>query len=252
VEDFIPGREYALEGVVNDGRLHVFALFDKPDPLDGPFFEETIYVTPSRAPEAAQRELIDTVQRAVTALGLTRGPVHAEMRRNERGVWMLEVAARPIGGLCAKALRFEPEPLAGRHGAHAKQPCSPSALNVESSLTGTTPLEELVVRHALGEDVTRARLLGPAAGVMMIPIPRDGIYRGVTGADRARDVPGVEEVLITAKEGQQLVPLPEGGSYLGFLFARADSADLVERALRQAHAALGFDIAGVLPVVAAR
>ncbi len=224
VEDFIPGREYALEGVVTGGRLQVFALFDKPDPLDGPFFEETIYVTPSREPEQAQRELIETAGRAVSALGLTDGPIHAEMRRNAQGVWMLEVAARPIGGLCAKALRFEPD----------------------------TPLEEIIVRHALGEDVRGGRLLGPAAGVMMIPIPREGIYNRVRGVERAGAVPGIEEVIITAKEGQNLAPLPEGSSYLGFIFARSQTADAVEAALRRAHAELEFDISGVLPVMRAQ
>ena len=223
IEDFIPGREYALEGVVTAGCLHVFALFDKPDPLNGPFFEETIYVTPSREPDAVQRELIETAARAVAALGLTQGPIHAEMRLNAQGVWMLEVAARPIGGLCAKALRFEPD----------------------------TPLEELIVRHALGEDVTGARLLGPAAGVMMIPIPREGIYNRVRGVERASAVPGIEEAMITAKEGQKLAPLPEGSSYLGFLFARSRTPDTVEAALRRAHAELEFDISGVLPVMRA-
>ena len=147
IESFIEGREYALEGLLTGGHLQTLALFDKPDPLDGPFFEETIYVTPSRAEPAVQQCLIDTTQRAVDALGLTRGPVHAELRYNARGAWMLEVAARPIGGLCARALRFQPD----------------------------VSLEELILRHALGEDVSDAELCGPS-GVMIIPIPHGGIY----------------------------------------------------------------------------
>ena len=222
IEEFIPGREFALEGLVTDGRLQPLALFDKPDPLDGPFFEETIYVTPSREPAEVQHELIGTVARAVEALGLVRGPLHAEMRYNDRGAWMLEAAARPIGGLCARALRFNSGML----------------------------LEELVLRHALGEDVSAARLAPGASGVMMIPIPREGIYQGVAGVERAAAVEGIEDVIITAKEGQKLVPLPEGASYLGFIFARAESPAIVEQALRTAHGELDFRITPTLPVMA--
>lgn len=223
VESFIPGPEFALEALVTGGRLQVLALFDKPDPLDGPFFEETIYVTPSRQTAAAQNELFRTIQRGVEALGLTHGPLHAEARLNPRGAWILEMAARPIGGLCTQALRFD---------------CQ-------------TPLEELVLRHALGEDVSSVRRMDPASGVMMIPIPRAGICQQVQGLQRARAVPGVFEVLITATPGQKLVPLPEGGSYLGFIFARGDSPEAIEQALRLAHQKLEFQIAVALPVVTA-
>ena len=220
VESFIEGREFALEGILSDGRLQTLAIFDKPDPLDGPYFEETIYVTPSRQPADVQRQLTESAQRAVTALGLTRGPVHVEMRHNSQGVWMLEAAARPIGGLCAKALTFD----------------------------GGMPLEELILRHAAGEDVHACRLDGPATGVMMIPIPREGIYEGTGGEEQASIIPGVTEVLITAKPGQLLTPLPEGASYLGFIFARGERPETVERSLRGAHAKLDFRIAATLPM----
>jgi biotin carboxylase len=222
VEGYIPGREFALEGVVTAGRLQTLALFDKPDPLEGPYFEETIYITPSREPEHIQRQIRETAQAAVTALGLTDGPVHAEMRVNAHGIWILEAAARPIGGLCARVLRFTPPYLT---------------------------LEHLLLRHALGEDVSRATLAPGAHGVMMIPIPRAGIYRGVRGLEEARRVPGVEDVVITAKEGQEMLPLPEGSAYLGFLFFRGASADRVEAGLRDAHRRLDFDLAAVLAVV---
>jgi biotin carboxylase len=216
VEDFIPGHEYALEGIVTGGRLQVLALFDKPDPLDGPFFEETIYVT---VPQ--QQAITETTQRAITALGLTHGPVHAEMRVNERGVWMLEIAARPIGGLCSRVLKFD----------------------------GGRPLEELILRHAVGEDVCGARLEPGAHAVMMIPIPRAGIYTSVAGLDEARAVNGIEDIVVTAKQGQAMLPLPEGASYLGFIFARAETPERAVRALRDAHARLTFDFAEILPVV---
>jgi biotin carboxylase len=222
IESYITGQEFALEGLVTGGRLKVLALFDKPDPLEGPYFEETIYVTPSRQPYSVQSLIAATTQRAITALGLSNGPLHAEMRVNEKGVWMLEMAARPIGGLCAKALRFGKEQM---------------------------PLEELIVRHALGEDVSGIEREERASGVMMIPIPEAGFYEGVDGVEEALAVPGVGSVEITAKLKQKLVPLPEGASYLGFIFASADSPAEVEEALRQAHARLRFDISAEIPVL---
>jgi len=222
VEDYIPGREFALEGVVTGGKLQTLALFDKPDALEGPFFEETIYVTPSREPEAIQRSIRETAQAAVTSLGFTDGPVHAEMRVNGQGVWILEAAARPIGGLCARVLRFR-APF-----------CT---------------LEQLLLRHALGEDVSSATLAPGSHGVMMIPIPHAGVYRGVQGLEEARKVPGIEDIVITAKEGQELLPLPEGSAYLGFLFLRDSSAGLVLDGLRQVHERLKFVFSAVLPVV---
>lgn len=215
VESFIEGREFAIEGILTHGQLRVLALFDKPDPLDGPFFEETIYTTPSREDPVTQQAIIRATQAAIGALGLTHGPIHAEMRVNTRGVWMLEVAARPIGGLCARVL---------------------------------PGLEELILRHAAGEERGEIAMPTLAAGVMMIPIPREGIYIDVEGLDGARTVPGIEDVIITAKQGQKLVPLPEGASYLGFIFARGETPDAVEQALRNAHQQLGFEIATTLPV----
>jgi biotin carboxylase len=218
VESYIPGREFALEGLVTRGQLQSIAIFDKPDPLEGPFFEETIYVTPSREAADVQHALIDTAQQAVTALGLTHGPVHAELRFNQDGAWIGEVHARPIGGLCSRALR----------------------------MADAVPLEELILVHAFGGEVSMARLDDPASGVMMIPTPMNGIYRGVDGLDRARAVPLIEDVVITAADGQHFVPPPEGSSYLGFIFARGETPEAVEAALRLAHAELKFDFAAAL------
>ncbi len=224
VERFIPGREVALEGLLDRGRLKVLALFDKPDPLDGPFFEETLYVTPSRLPAETQKEIVAAVGQACKALGLSHGPLHAELRLNREGPWVLEVAARSIGGLCSRALRFE----------------------------GGTSLEELIIRQALGEDVSGSAREGVAAGVMMIPIAQAGIYEGVEGVQAAEETLGVEEVIITAKAEQKLVPLPEGASYLGFIFARAATPELVESALRAAHAKLRFRVRTELPVISSQ
>ncbi len=221
VESYIPGQEFALEGLVTNGQLKTLALFDKPDPLEGPFFEETIYVTPSRVPPRDQQAILDCAQSAVTALGLQHGPIHAEFRFNERGPLVLEVAARPIGGLCAKALRF--------------------AENM--------PLEELIVRHALREKIAAIKREDSASGVMMIPIPSAGVYEGVENVEAAEKVEGIESVEITAKLQQKLVPLPEGASYLGFIFARGASPEFVENALREAHSKLRFQISAELKVV---
>lgn len=225
VEGFIAGKEFAVEGVLSRGVLRVFAIFDKPDPLDGPFFEETIYVTPSALPPADQARVAAQVARAAAALGLTDGPLHAECRVGEDGVFMLEAAARPIGGLCAKVLQF-------------------------SANVGRASLEEVLLRHAAGWDISAyARESDPAA-VMMIPIPKRGLLRRVEGLTEAAQVPGIEEIRITAKQDQMLERLPEAGSYLGFIFARGlERTDLVA-ALKVAHARLQFRIDNPLPVAA--
>jgi len=214
VEEYIPGAEVALEGLLSGGRLHTLALFDKPDPLDGPFFEETIYATPSRLPERAQRALEETAARAARAIRLTRGPVHAELRWNDRGPWLIEIAARPIGGRCSAALRFQ---------------------------DGAT-LEELVIREALGMAPASLVRETQAAGVMMIPVAGAGILREVRGVAEARAVPGVEDVVITAHRGQELVPWPEGSRYPGFIFAHGKRPEDVVGALREAHRRLSFDL----------
>jgi biotin carboxylase len=216
VEDYIEGREFAVEGLVTGGHFQPLAIFDKPDPLEGPFFEETLYVTPSRHDRDTQSALLETTAQAVRALGLRHGPVHAELRHNRAGAWILEAAARPIGGLCAKALRFE----------------------------RSMPLEELIIRHALGESPSTGNT--EASGVMMIPIPKAGIYESVEGIEKALAIPLIEDVIVTAKPGQKLVPLPEGSSYLGFIFARGEAPERVEAALRRSHAELRFRVATAL------
>ena len=207
VEGYLPGAEVALEGLLRAGRLEVLAVFDKPDPLEGPYFEETLYVTPSRLPVGVLAEVEAITARAAGALGLREGPVHAELRVNGDRVSVLELAARSIGGLCSRALRF---------GAGVS-------------------LEEVILRHALGRGLEHLAREPTASGVMMIPIPRAGVLRGVDGLDDARAVPGIGGLEITIARGRPVVPLPDGDRYLGFMFARAASADAVERALRAAH-----------------
>lgn len=213
VEDFVPGYEVALEGLLVDDRLHVLALFDKPDPLDGPFFEETIYVTPSRHPPAEQTAIVACATAAARALGLREGPIHAELRWNERGPWLIELAARSIGGRCSAVLRFG---------------------------DGTISLEELVLKQAAGLPLPALERTPGASGVMMIPVPAAGQLQEVRGIDEARAVPGVVDVVITAHRGQELVPWPEGSRYPGFIFARTDNPESAERALRAAHDRLRF------------
>ena len=216
VEAFIPGREVALEGLLTGGDLTVLAMFDKPDPLDGPFFEETLYVTPSRLPAEVQSEIAQQTAEAVTAIGLREGPVHAEWRVNEQGVWLIDIAARSIGGLCSRVLRFG------------------------SNLS----LEELLLMHAAGANISGYNRENLAAGVMMLPIQRRGFLRAVDGQQAARRVPGIEGLAITIALGQEVVPLPEGVQYLGFLFARGGTPQDVEASLRNAHGCLSIVIEG--------
>jgi biotin carboxylase len=217
VEAFIPGREFALEGTLDRGELTTLALFDKPDPLDGPYFEETIYVTPSRLPQAVQARIHGEVARACRVAGLATGPIHAEVRVNESGIWILEIAARSIGGLCGRVLTH--------------------SLGMS--------LEEQILRQAVAEPraaVINAAGEGAAAGVMMIPIPRRGIYHGLEGLAAAQSVAGITGVSITAEPGQIVAPPPDGASYLGFIFSRAGNPAEAEDALRGAHRGLRFDI----------
>jgi biotin carboxylase len=211
VESFVPGVEVAVEGLLRDGRLEVLAIFDKPDPLDGPFFEETLYVTPSRQPDHVLADLEQTAARAAAAMGLTEGPVHVELRVGPRGeVTILELAARSIGGLCARSLRF---------GAGLS-------------------LEELIIRHALGLALDGLERERGASGVMMLPIQVAGVLEEVAGLERARAVDGIVGLEVTIAPGRPVVPLPEGDRYLGFIFARGATPESVEASLRRAYAQL--------------
>lgn len=222
VERYLPGVEVALEGLLTGGELRTLALFDKPDPLEGPFFEETIYVTPSRLPAETQAAISARTAEAAAALGLREGPVHAELRINAEGVWLIEMAGRSIGGLCSTVLEFD----AG------------------------VSLEELILLHAVGRPLPTTERVGGAAGVMMIPIPKGGMLRGVSGIEDATAMPGVTGVEITAPLNQPVTPLPEGASYLGFIFARGETAADAEQALRDAHARLAFRIEPAISLVA--
>ncbi len=207
IEDFIPGIEVALEGILTNGTLHPLALFDKPDPLDGPYFEETIYVTPSRLPSDTQLRISESLAKATRAIGLREGPVHGELRINDQGIWVIEVAARSIGGKCSRMLEFG---------------------------TGRS-LEELILLHALGQELPSLDLTTGAGGVMMIPIAQEGILERIEGQEEAQQVPGVEELVMTANPGDHLIPLPEGKRYLGFIVARGAQPEEVEETLREAH-----------------
>ena len=221
VERYLPGREFALEGFLEAGQLRVLALFDKPDPLEGPYFEESIYVTPSRLDSRVQERIVQCAAESVRALELSEGPLHAEFRLNDRGIWILEVAPRPIGGLCSRVLRFGPQRIF---------------------------LEELLIRKALHMPNADLQRESDAAGVMMIPVPRSGVLEKVEGLQTALAVPGIGEIQITARFHDFIAAWPEGSSYLGFIFARGETPDFVETALREAHGALRFTIAARLPV----
>lgn len=210
VENYVPGTEVAVEGILINGKFKLLAIFDKPDPLEGPYFIETIYVTPSRHPESTQAEIIKTTTDAINAIGLTSGPVHAEMRINEKGIWLLEIAARSIGGLCSRALKFE----------------------------GDISLEELILRHAIGQDIRRIEREEKAAGVMMMPVPGIGILKEVKNIEFSKQIRGIENIVITIAPEQKLEPLPFGSKYLGFIFARGETPESVEKSIRKAYSSL--------------
>ncbi len=236
VEGYIPGTEVAVEGLITEGVLRIVAIFDKPDPLEGPFFEESIYVTPSSLPKSQQRAIQKCAEDSARAIGLTHGPLHAEFRVNEEGVWPLEIAARPIGGLCSRALSFI-----------ANDASSDPSKNTQTE-RASVGLEELLLRHALnlpGSDWPRER---QAAGVMMIPVPKGGTLERVDGEEAARMTPGISELIITARLHDYIAAWPEGSSYLGFLFACAETPAEAVRALRAAHAKLHFSLAPRLTV----
>ena len=243
VEGYIPGREVAVEGLLTEGVLRILAIFDKPDPLEGPYFEESIYVTPSTLAKEQQRAIQKCAEDSARAIGLAHGPMHAEFRVNfeeagyetvgTEGVWPLEIAARPIGGLCARALRFAGvgKPKSDQQGEH-----------------GSIGLEELLLRHALnlpGNDWPREH---KASGVMMIPVPACGTLEKVEGEEAARAIRGITDLFITARLHDYIAAWPEGSSYLGFLFASADTPGEAVQSLRAAHAELRFTLAPRLPV----
>ncbi len=221
VEEYIPGIEVALEGLMDNGRLRVLALYDKPDPLEGPFFEETIYVTPSRLSIETQDSIESCTSLAAKALGLQTGPIHAELRINDHGPWIVEIAGRSIGGLCSQTLQFGID----------------------------TSLEELILRQACSLTINTDEQLEDARGVMMIPIPGAGLLRGVEGIEQAESSTMIEKVEITTRINYPLVPLPEGDGYLGFIFANGQTPEMVENALRIAHKKLRFKIDPILPLI---
>ena len=211
LEEYLDGDEYAIEGFMIAGRFQPLTIFDKPEPLTGPYFEETYYVTPSRLPAPRRRALIDEVARCCAAYGLSQGPVHAEARLTARGPVLLELAARTIGGQCGQLIEF--------------------------SLGH--PLEELVIL-GLCDRLPPASGQTDAAGVLMIPITEAGILHRVEGLTDALQTPWVRDVEIHIAPGYELRPLPEGSSYLGFIFAQGPDPETTYRALRAAHARLRF------------
>lgn len=207
IEEYLHGDEVAVEAIATQGQVQLLSIFDKPDPLHGPFFEETIYTTPSRHSAETQALIQLRTAEAAAALGIRHGPIHAELRIHQDRARIIEVAGRSIGGLCSTILEYG---------------------------SGQS-LEELILRNAVGWDVGDAQLTNEAVGVMMIPIPRSGVLKSISGTDLAIAVPGVTGLEITARLNTPIDALPEGSSYLGFIFARGSSPSEVEASLRSAH-----------------
>ncbi len=220
LEQYLEGSEHALEAIIEKGELRTLAIFDKPDPLEGPYFEETIYATPSRLPQDIQKEFQRQVQLICRQAGIMDGPVHAEARIHDDTVTLLEAAPRSIGGSCGKVLRH--------------------ALGMS--------LEELILRHALGETLPAINGTGPAAGVMMLPVPAAGIFNAIDGVEEAQTISGIDAVEVSARSGDRVLPLPDESIYLGFVFASGESPELVVSALRKARDCLQIRIKPILEV----
>ena len=211
IESFLPGIEIAFDGFVKQGRMIALAMFDKPEPMDGPYFEESYYITPSQLPESTQQSIIQEIEHCCRAYGLNHGPIHAEVRITEQGPVLIEMASRTIGGQCAQTIEYV-------LGAH---------------------LEEIIIKLACEDSVTLDRS-DSYAGVLMIPIKQQGILKRVEGMTRAQQVEYVNSVEIHIQPGYELKPLPWGSSYLGFIFAQAPNFDTTFNALKNAHQALTF------------
>lgn len=217
VESYVAGVEIALEGMITNGRFSVLAVFDKPDTRSGPYFPETIFVTPSRHPEGILEKAERVADEAVRALGLTHGPAHIELKVDDTRATVIEVAARSIGGLCSRSLNF--------------------------GLMGTT-LESLILRNAMGMDISRLHREAAASGVLMIPTPGTGIVSTVNGVKETRSIDGITGLDLTITPGQNIAAPPEGDRYIGFVYARAKTPETVERALRKAMDKLEVQLEG--------
>lgn len=212
VEEMVHGVEVAVEGLMRGGRLEVLAVFEKPETPQGPTFPETILVAPARLATATLHRVVDTARRAATAVGLVEGPVHVECMVDGDRVWFLELAARTIGGFCGRALE-----------------------------QGGVSLEELVIRHAIGMDLPE-RTAVHATGVLMLPVPDAGRVTAVRGVEMAGTVDGVTSVVMSVGIGEEVLPLPVGNRYAGFVFARGDYTDEVEAALRAAWSVIEVEV----------
>lgn len=207
VEEYVSGGEVAVEGLVDNGKLHILTVFDKPDPLEGPYFEESIYVRPTNLTPEVVRRIDECLSSALSMINFRHGPVHAEFRISSSGPVLIEIGPRPIGGRCSRSMHFA---------------------------NGAT-LEEVVLRHALGQDSLPNEEAIGSSGVMMIPKTESGILLEFSGVREAEKIAGIEEIIITASKGMRMEPLPEGAGYLGFIFARASSRESVVAALRSAN-----------------
>lgn len=211
IEQFLKGDEIAIDGFMQDGKFILLSLFDKPEPMNGPYFEESYYITPGRQSEQLQQDIIEEVSKCCRAYGLTHGPIHAEARITEKGIFLIEMASRTIGGQCAQLIEY----------VLAKK------------------LEEIIIRLLCFEPM-QLQTNNQYAGVLMIPITQTGVLKRVEGLLQARQVKHVSNIEIHIQPGYELIPLPEGSSYLGFIFASADSFDKTWQALQQAHHLLKF------------
>lgn len=211
IEAYIDGIEIAYEGYLQNKKLNTITIFDKPDQLTGPYFAETIYVTPSSLDNDLQLAIKMEIEKSCKAYGLVTGSIHAECRIDKNNkVWILEIASRTIGGDCARILD-----------------------------NNNYSLEEMAILLSIGKNIT-IKKSKKARAVMMIPIKQKGLLKRVEGLSLANKVKHIDSIDIIINQGHELIPLPEGNQYLGYIFSSADTSEKATEAIRMAYDILTF------------
>ncbi len=203
IEEYIDGKEYALEGTIINSELKKIVIFDKPVEYKHPYFEESIYITPSELSSEAEKRVVSIVDKACKKIGLEDGPVHVEFKINENQIFIIEINPRMIGGLCSRCLSF-------------------GLFKVS--------LEEIILHAFMNNELKNIELLNNYVGVLMIPTPKSGKFISIN-KEELENIPNISNVEITVPEGSDLLEPPYGDKYLGFAFSQGIDKKTVNESL---------------------
>ena len=203
IEEYIDGKEYALEGTIINSELKKIVIFDKPVEYKHPYFEESIYITPSELSSEAEKRVVSIVDKACKKIGLEDGPVHVEFKINENQIFIIEINPRMIGGLCSRCLSF-------------------GLFKVS--------LEEIILHAFMNNELKNIELLNNYVGVLMIPTPKSGKFISIN-KEELEKIPNISNVEITVPEGSDLLEPPYGDKYLGFAFSQGIDKKTVNESL---------------------